>query len=77
MIVDDILIACDKIKALTLMFSEERDVYYYLARTKLDELVKLMSSSKNDVDYELVLANLEEIKRIINFEEEEDVQASV
>lgn len=75
MIVDDILIACDKIKALALMFSDERDIYYYLARTRLDRLAELMTSQKQDADYQAILTELDEIIKIL--EEDEDVQASV
>lgn len=75
MIVDDILIACDKIKALALMFSDERDIYYYLARTRLDRLAELMTNQKQDADYQAILTELDEIIKIL--EEDEDVQASV
>jgi hypothetical protein len=66
MITEDIIKLCKQIEAITIKYSEENELNFYVARERLNDVVGLMTNEGLRINYLDVVGKLEEVLALLN-----------
>lgn len=66
MITKDIINLCKQIEALTITYSEDNELNFYVARERLKDVVRRMTNKRFRINYLDVVGKLEEVLALLN-----------
>lgn len=66
MITEDIIKLCKQIETITINYSEDNELNFYVARERLKDVVRRMTNKRFRINYLDVVGKLEEVLALLN-----------